>query len=203
MNLDSELYRLIDLMPASGRMYCKIISRPEQPIVISAELPLPWQQNRPIAINFDLWKQLTQPQRDLLLLRTVSWLLSIQWFKVDLYQGLIAAGLAGTLIEFIQADAAGIVVSSGLTLVAAAQIWRKSHDTQNQLAADEKAVQIAQRRGYTESDAAHHLLEAIEAVARIENRPTLDFTDLIRCQNLRSIAGISAIEVPDGVRQQG
>lgn len=200
MNLDSELHRLVDLMPASGRMYCKIISKPEQPSVISAELPLPWQQNRPIAINFDLWKQLTQPQRDLLLLQTVSWVLSIQWFKLDIYQGLIAAGLAGTLIELIQADAAGIIVASGLTIVAASQVWRKSRSSQNQLAADEKAVEIAQRRGYSETDAAHHLLTAIEAVAQIENRSTLDFTELIRCQNLRSIAKISAIEVPEGMR---
>ncbi len=200
MNLDSELHRLVDLMPASGRMYCKIISKPEQPSVISAELPLPWQQNHPIAINFDLWKQLTQPQRDLLLLQTVSWLLSIQWFKLDIYQGLTAAGLAGTLVELIQADATGIIVASGLTLVAASQIWRKSRGAQNQLAADEKAVEIAQRRGYSETEAAHHLLTAIEAVARIENRSTLDFTELIRCQNLRSIAKISAIGVPEGMR---
>jgi hypothetical protein len=198
----NELYRLIDLMPASGRMYCKVISKPEQPEVITAPFPLPWNETRPIAINPDLWQQLTQPQRDLLLLYTVSWLMSIQWFKFDLYQGLVAAGLAGTLLEALQADAAGIVTASGLTVLAAAQIWRKSRNTQTHLIADEKAIEVAQRRGYGEAEAAQQLLEAIEAVAQLENRP-LSFTELIRCQNLRVVAGLSAVGVPERVRKEG
>ncbi len=41
---------------------------------------------------------------------------------------------------------------------------------------------------------------AIEAVAQIEGR-SLDFNELIRCQNLKAISGISAVGVPDSVRQ--
>jgi len=37
-------------------------------------------------------------------------------------------------------------------------------------------------------------------VAQIEGR-SLDFNGLIRCQNLRAISGISAVGVPDRVRQ--
>jgi hypothetical protein len=63
--------------------------------------------------------------------------------------------------------------------------------------ADEAAIRIAQRRGYTESDAAHHLLSALDAIAEIEGRPSLNFTELLRCQNLRAIAGLSTVAVPD------
>jgi hypothetical protein len=38
-------------------------------------------------------------------------------------------------------------------------------------------------------------------VAQIEGR-SLDFNELIRCQNLKAIAGISAVGVPDSVRKE-
>jgi hypothetical protein len=44
------------------------------------------------------------------------------------------------------------------------------------------------------------LLSAIEAVAAIEGR-SLNFTELLRSQNLRSIAGVSPVGVPDRARQ--
>ena len=99
MNPDPEIRRLLDLMPASGRMLCKIVSKPQQPQVIASQVPMPWHQTRPIYINFDFWRQLPKPQRDLLLLRTASWLINVRWFKPDLYQGLTIAGLLGTAVE--------------------------------------------------------------------------------------------------------
>lgn len=194
----SEISRLLDLMPASGRMYCKIVST-QQPTVIAAKLPLPGQETRPIWINFDLWQQLTQPQRDLLLLQTVSWLLSIQWIKPNLYQGLVAVGVVGTLLESLQWNAVGMVTLGGLTTLAAAQLWRKNRSTEVEMAADQKAVQIAQRRGYAATVAAQSLIEAIEAVAKIEGRPN-SLTETLRCQNIRAfttpapVKGINAFQ---------
>ncbi|MGB5962283.1 MAG: DUF3318 domain-containing protein, partial [Coleofasciculaceae cyanobacterium] len=52
MNPDPEIRRLIELMPASGRMLTKIVSKPQQNTVIESQLPLPWSQARPICINF-------------------------------------------------------------------------------------------------------------------------------------------------------
>ncbi|MBD1849236.1 DUF3318 domain-containing protein [Leptolyngbya sp. FACHB-711] len=183
-----EQYRLIDLMPASGRMYCKIVSKPNQPQVIAAKVPLPWSESRPIAINFDRWQMLTQPQRDLLLLQKVSWLLSIDWFKPSLYQGLTAVGFAAIGWEFLRSDPAGIVVTTGLTFLAASQIWRKSRSLEQSQLADEEAIAIAQRRGYTSTEAARYLIEAIEAVALLEGR-SITVEEQVRCQSLRAIGG--------------
>lgn len=193
-----ETYRLLEIMPASGRMLTKIQSQPQQPTVISSAFPKPWDKPRLILINFDLWARLSQGQRDLLMLRTVCWQLNIQWFKIDIYQGLVAAGVLGTLLEMVQADAVGIVIAGSLTGLAASQIWRSQRSSQAELLADEAAIQVAQRRGYTEAEAAQYLLEAIQIVAKIEGRPHLSFTELIRCQNLRAIAGLSPFSIPQG-----
>ncbi len=205
MTPDLEILRLKDLMPASGRMSTRIVSKPEQTAVIvgpaAANL---WvrlrQQEKPIAINFDLWARLPQPQRDLLLLREVSWLSESNWFKLDLYQGLAVAGLLGTLLEAIQVDAVGTVVGGALTAVSVSQVWRANQGTGSQLAADEAAIRVAQRRGYPEPDAARHLLEGIQSVTKLEGRSAPEFTDLIRVQNLRSTAGLSAVAVPKSER---
>jgi hypothetical protein len=196
-----ELGRLIDLMPASGRMWCKISSKPEQDKVIDLEFPLPWNLNRQITINFNLWDQLSRPQRDLVILRTVSWATGIRWLKFDLYQGVAAIGLAGTLVELVQGDIVGVVVAGGLTAFAGTQIWRKNRSVQVELDADEAALLIAQRRGYTDAEAARHLLSAIEAIARLEGRPNLSLTELLRSQNLKAIAGLSPVSVPEQMRQ--
>jgi len=183
-----EQYRLIDLMPASGRMYCKILSRPDQPQVVTAKVPLPWSETRPIAINFDLWQKLTQPQRDLLLLQNVSWLLSIEWFEPGFYQGLTALGFAAIGWEFLRSDPTAILVTTGLTFLAASQIWRKSRSLEQLKIADERAIETAERRGYSAAAAAQSLIEAIEAVALIEGR-SITVEEQVRCQNLRSIGG--------------
>jgi hypothetical protein len=201
MTSGSEINRLLDLMPASGRMFCKIVST-QQPKVIAAKLPRPGQETRPVLINFDLWQQLTQPQRDLLLLHTVSWLLLIRWVKPDLYQGLVAAGLAGTMLELFQGNTAAVVTLGGLTTLAAAQIWRKNRSIDLETAADEKAIQIAQRRGYSAAVAAQSLIEAIEAVAKIEGRPNLSLNETLRCQNIRRFASPAPFVSNDELREK-
>ncbi len=201
MTPEPEIRRLLDVMPASGRMLTKIVSKPEQPQVINSPFPLPWSQARPIFINFDLWRRLSKPQRDMLILSTVNWLTSIKWFKPDWYQAIVIAGLVGGISELVQTDVLGALVAGGLTAIAGSQIWRNSRSAQTQLAADEAAIRVAIRRGYTETEAAQHLLSAIEAIAQIEGRSSLDFTELIRCQNLRAIGGISPVGVPDSVKK--
>jgi hypothetical protein len=201
MYSEPEIRRLLDVLPASGRMMTKLVSKPEQPVVIDYAFPMPWSQERPVWINFDLWSRLTKPQRDLLILRTVSWLTGIKWFKPNLYQGLVAAGAVGAIFELAQVDVVGIAVAGGLAAIAGTQIWRRNKSTQTEIDADEAALRVAERRGYEETEAARHLLTAIEAVAQIEGRPSLSFTELIRCQNLRSIAGISPVGVPESMKR--
>jgi len=203
MQLDSEISHLLDLMPASGRMFTKIVNRPEQSKVIEVPFPKPWnRETRPIYINFDLWKQLSRPERDLLLLRAVSRLINIRWFKPDLAQGLVAAGVLGVLIEASQQDAIGVIVSAGLTVVAAQRIWRGYRSTERELEADESAIAIATRRGYSEVQAAASLLDGVEMVAQLEGRQTLNFTELLRCQHLRKLANLSPVGVPTSVRAE-
>ncbi|AKG23411.1 DUF3318 domain-containing protein [Calothrix sp. 336/3] len=198
MESNVEIRRLIDIMPASGRMMAKIVSKPEQAKVIDANFPLPWNRERPVYINFDLWRRLTKPQRDLLLLRMVCWVVGIKWFKPDIYQGVAIAGILGGFVESSQSDAVGIVVAAGLSTLAIARIWTKNRSQESEIDADVGAIRIAQRRGYAEAEAAESLLSAIEAVAYIEKRPGLTFTELIRCQNLRAIAGLSSQNIPQG-----
>jgi hypothetical protein len=203
MNLEPEVSRLLDVMPASGRMLTKIVSRPQQAKVIDSPFPMPWnRESRPIYINFDLWRRLSRPQRDLLILRTVSNLTGIQWVKPDVYQALVLAGLLGLTAEIVQKDAVGILVAGGLTAIAANQIWRSNRSAQKEISADEAAIKVALRRGYTEKEAARHLLEAIETVAQLEGRSSLNFTELIRSQNLKAIANLSPVGVPDSIRQE-
>ncbi|NMG07089.1 DUF3318 domain-containing protein [Brasilonema sp. UFV-L1] len=197
MESNVEIRRLLDVMPASGRMMTKIVLKPEQAKVIDASFPFPWDRERPISINFDLWRRLTKPQRDMLLLRTVSWLTGVKWFKPDIYQGVAVAGLLGAFVESAQADVVGIAVAGGLTTLAALRIWRTNRSQETELNADQAAIRVAQRRGYSEAEAAQHLLSAVEAVAKIEGRSGLDFTELIRSQNLRAIAGLSSVSVQE------
>jgi predicted Zn-dependent protease len=104
-------------------------------------------------------------------------------------------------VELVQGDAVGVVVATGLSAIASTQIWRSTRSSQSELDADAAGIKVAIRRGYTESEAAQHLLFAIEAVAQIEGRSGLNFTELIRSQNLRAIAGLSPVGVPDTVKQ--
>jgi len=197
MEPNVEIRRLLDVMPASGRMTTKLVSKPQQAKVIDASFPQPWNQARPIYINFDLWRRLTKAQRDLLLLQMVSWLTGVKWFKPDIYQGMVLAGLVGGFLEAAQSDVVGVAVAGGLSAIAAWRIWRTNKSQESELNADAAAIKIAQRRGYSEAEAAQHLLTAIEAVAKIEGHSSLNFNELIRCQNLRAIAGLSPVGIPE------
>lgn len=203
MEPNVEIRRLFEVMPASGRMTMKIVSKPEQNQVIDSDFPLPGNQERLIYINFDLWGRLSKPQRDLLLLQKVAWLTGVRWFKPDIYQGVVLAGLLGGLVESAQSDIVGVAIAGGLSAIALLRIWRSHKSQDSQLNADNTAIKVAQRRGYTEAEAAGHLLSAIEAVAKIEGRSSLDFITLIRCQNLRAIAGLSAVGVPEDFPKPG
>ncbi len=196
MEPNLEIRRLLDIMPASARMTTKIVSKPQQPKIIDASFPLPWNRDRPIYINFDLWNRLTKPQRDLLLLQKVSWLIGVKWFKPELYQGVVLLGLLGGLVESAQSDVVGVAVAGGLSAIAALRIWRNHKSQESELNADMAAIRVAGRRGYSEVEAAGHLLSAIEAIAQIEGHSSLDFSELIRCQNLRAIAGLSPVGLP-------
>jgi Protein of unknown function (DUF3318) len=195
MEQNIEIRRLLDIMPASSRMTIKIISKPEQAKVIDVAFPLPWNSDRPIYINFDLWRRLTKPQRDMMLLRTVSWLTSVKWFKPDIYQGVAVAGVLGGFVELAQRDVVGFVAAAGLSSMAILRIWRQNNSQDSEIIADTTAIKIAQRRDYNETEAAEHLLTAVETVAKIEGRPGLDFIELIRTQNLRATAGLSSVGI--------
>jgi len=182
---DPELSRLIELMPASGRMLVQLIGKPEQSQVIDAPFPLPWKRSRPIYINFDLLRQLPLPEQDLAVLQAVCWVCEVEWFKPNLYQGLVALGLLGTTVEMMQADAVGMVAGGGLTAMAVMQIRRKNRQRDVMIEGDKAAVRVASRRGYTPEEAAGHLLKAIEHIAQIEGRNGLSVVELLRCQNLR------------------
>jgi Protein of unknown function (DUF3318) len=189
MEPNVEIRRLLDVMPATARMLIKVISKPEQSKVIDAAFPLPWHQDRPIYINFDLWHRLTKQQRDMMLLATIGWLTGVKWFKPDVYQGVVVAAILASLVESAQADAVGVFIGGGLAAIAIVRIWKINLSQESEINADAAAIRIAQRRGYSETEAAEYLLSAIETVAKIEGRPGLGFNELIRCQNLRAIAG--------------
>lgn len=202
MNFDTEIRHLVEIMPASGRMLVKVISKPQQSQVIETPFPLPWQRDsRPIYINFDLWQELTRSQRDLLFLRMVAWSTRVRWFKADLYQGVAVAGLLGGITEFVQGDAVGVVVAGGLSAIALNRIWRNARSAKGEIEADEAGIKVACRRGYEQAEAAQALLESIEAVAKIEGRMSLNFTELLRSQNLRAMANLSPVGIPAQVKQ--
>jgi len=192
-NPEPEILRLLDLLPASARMTVKLISRPEQLSVLVAPFPLPWKRDRPIYVNFDLWRRIPRPQRDLLLLRQSCWVMGVRWVEPNWYQGAALVGLASAAWQISQGDALGAVASGGLAGLAGWQIWRNNQRTERELEADFDAITLASRRGYSEQEAARTLLEGIETVAQLERRPGMEFMELLRCQRLRAIAGLSPL----------
>ena len=199
MESKAEIRRLLNVIPASSRMTVKIVSKPKQPKVIDATFPLPWTRERVISINFNFWSSLPQPQRDLLILQKVSWLTQVKWFQPQIYQGVAIAGLVAGVMESAQGDVLGVGVATGLSAMALLRIWRGNKSSELDLNADLAAIAIAQRRGYSETEAAEHLLSAIEAIAGIQKNGSLDFNELIRCQNLRAIAGLSSVGIPKSI----
>ncbi len=199
MNINEEISRLRDLLPASWRMTTSIKSKPEQPEAISSSQILPWKKGVQIGINFRLWRQLAEAERDLLVLHNVSWRLQTKWLQTGAYQGVAAMSLVGGIVEAVQGDVTGIAIAILLGTIGINQIVRGNKSSQVQVQADNEAIEIAQKRGYGEAEAARALLEAIPASARLMGRNTPEFTELIRCQNLRAIAGLSKTPIPDSV----
>lgn len=189
VNTNAEITRLKDLMPASGRMKTRIVIEERQSTVVETPFPRPWQRSHVITINWGLWQELSVSQRDLLFLHNVCWLMSVKLLKPELYQGVAAVGLLGTVFELFQTDAVGIVAAGGLTAIAASQVWRSNTGNQAKLDADDTAIRVAQRRGYSERDAVRHLLEAIETVPLIEGRGGMSYPELLRAQQLKSRLG--------------
>lgn len=202
VNTNAEITRLKDLMPASGRMKTRLMIDDRQSTVIETPFPRPWQRSHPITLNWRLWQELSVSQRDLLFLHNVCWLTSVQLLKPELYQGVAAVGLLGTVFELLQTDAVGILAAGGLTAIAASQVWRSNTGNQAKLDADETAIRVAQRRGYSERDAVRHLLEAIEAVPLIEGRGGMNYTELLRAQQLKSRLGTVKAPPPERIRTQ-
>jgi len=202
MNVATEFQRLRDLMPASGRMQTKLVGKSDRNVTIDAPFPYPWNRQRKIYINPTYWQELPQPERDLLALRTVCWVMGVRWFQIDVYRGAALAGIVASVAEMIQADPLGIVATGGLTALALQQIWKQNQSSAQEISADEAAIHVAQRRGYEAEAAAQALLQAIEHSAELEGRTSLGFTELLRCQNLRTIAKLSNIPMPDSFRNQ-
>ncbi|MEN9218793.1 MAG: DUF3318 domain-containing protein [Gloeomargarita sp. DG_2_bins_126] len=196
---DTEIGRLLDLLPASSRMKLRIIPQPQQAEVLTVPFPWPWRSEWPVQINFPLWQNLTEPQRDLLFLRTDRWLRGISWFRPGWSQGRPLAGGGGVAFRATQGAGVGVGGGAGLAGVALRQLLNNYRSPAYELQADEAAITLAQRRDYTETEAAQALLAAIEQQARLERRG-LNFTELVRSQNLRVLAGLSTVAVPSHYR---
>ncbi|MEI6064438.1 MAG: DUF3318 domain-containing protein [Pseudanabaena sp. ELA748] len=197
MNINEEIARLRDLMPASWRMATSIKSKPEQIEVIFSVQILPWQKGTQVNINFRLWRQLPEAQRDLLLLHEIGWRQQTKWLQTGAYQGIAATALVGGIIEAVQGDVTGIAIAFLLGTIGINQILRKNQGSQIKIDADSEAIAVAQKRGYREDEAARALLDAIPAAARLSGRDKPEFTELIRCQNLKAIAGLSKTTIPE------
>lgn len=193
VNTNVEVTRLKDLMPASGRMKVRIVMEDRQSTLIQAPFPRPWKRSHPIFISSTFWQALSPAQRDLLFLHYVCWLTGFKLIKPQLYQGIAVAGLLGTAFELFQGDAVGSAAAGSLTAIAVNQVWRSNTGTQAKLEADAAAIRIAQRRGYTEREAAQHLLAAVEATPAIEGRGGLQYVELLRVQNLRVLLGSAGV----------
>ena len=197
MNINEEISRLRDILPASWRMTTAMKSKPEINEPISSLVISPWSKGTEIRINFRLWRQLTEAQRDMLLLHEVSWRQKTKWLQTGAYQGIAAAAIAGGVVEAIQGDVTGIAIAILLGTIGINQILRTNRGSQIKMQADNEAIEVAQRRGYSEAEAAKALLEAIPAVARLAERVKPEFTELIRCQNLRVISKSSKVTIPE------
>lgn len=199
VNPNTEITRLKELMPASARMKIRIILNDRQISVIKAEFPRPWQRSHTVTLNIDLWQHLAPAERDLLFLRTISWVMLANPLKPNGYHLLAGAGVAGGLLELVQGDAVGLLAAGGVAALAGWQVWRGLNGLPMEMAADDRAVQVAQRRGYTQTDAVKALIRALEAVPPLEGRRVLTQAELMRCQNLRSQTRLTEFSsVPTG-----
>ncbi len=196
MNPSDEIARLRDLLPAAWRMQTSIKIKNDQPEVISSRLQFNIAGAVQIYLNSRLWQELSMSQRDLIFLREVAWRQTTTWFQLGTFQGLAVLGATGLIIEAIDGDFMGIAIAVLLTGVGLQQLLRRQRSAETEITADAEAIDIAQRRNYSEQDATISLLEAIPAIAKLEGRHKPSFTELLRCQNLRILSGQSNIKMP-------
>ncbi|MFN5924792.1 MAG: DUF3318 domain-containing protein, partial [Pseudanabaena sp.] len=136
MNINEEIARLRDLLPASWRMCTAIKSKPEQFEPLSSLAILPWQKGTQININFRLWRQLPEPQRDLLFLHEISWRQKTKWLQLGTYQGIAAVSIFGGIVEVVQGDVTGIAIALLLGTIGINQILRTNKSSQVRVEAD-------------------------------------------------------------------
>ena len=185
MNINSEISRLLDVMPASGRMLTKIVSKSTQSEVIRIPFAFPWNRSkRLIYINFDLWYQLTEAQRDLLILRVGFHLQDVYSFKLNLNQFILSLGVLELFIKVLQRDTLGISIFGILIIIFTKQFWYGNQNIQKELDFDKDTIKASLKRGYRKDDAAKHLLEGIKKIAKLESHPKLE--SKIRLEYLQS-----------------
>jgi hypothetical protein len=195
----SEIARLKDLLPASWRMSTTVQSVGQTGVIEVSAARFPWQATVAVGINFPLWEELNSSQRDLVFLRTVAWGQEQRLYRPGRFQAVTLLAVLGGIAELAEGDLVGVAIALLLAGVGGSQVWRQTRSSQVQLAADREAIAVAQRRGYGEREAAQALLGAIPLLAKLEGRTTPDFVELLRCQNLRAIAGLSRVTVPTGL----
>ena len=111
MNINEEIARLRDLLPASWRMTTSIKSKAELSKPIASLPILPWQKGTQVNVDFRLWRQLPEAQRDMLFLYEVSWRQQTKWLQTGVYQGVAEIALIGGIIETVQGDVTGIAIA--------------------------------------------------------------------------------------------
>lgn len=168
-------------------MWVKLIDRPGQRQVVVVRRPWPWEKSRPLYLNVSLWQQLSQPGRDLLILRETCWLTGLPWFSPNVYQAAVVGAAAVAIAQGFQGEVVGALLASGLAGVAGTQVWRLARPELRELAIDRETLALAERRGYDRPVAAQALARAIEQVARLEERPRLTALETLRCQALQAV----------------
>ncbi|MDX1977880.1 MAG: DUF3318 domain-containing protein [Pseudanabaenaceae cyanobacterium bins.68] len=191
---NQEIMELEDLLPASWRMQTKVFSGYERLPLISSNLPKPWNRRLKVNLNFRQWQELSRSERDLLFLQEVAGRLTPRWLTLGLDQALTLLALVATAWQFSQSDLGGAGLGILLTLLAGDRLRRQQTGLPARIKADQETLQIAQRRGYSSTQAAKALLQGL---AKLHERqePGLDY--LIRCEHLRAIATRTEIGVPD------
>lgn len=186
-NLQEEIQRLRDLLPASLRPLLTIEAMPygANDRLLRVKPRPPWQPTGTLQIDFSRWANIPQPQRDLLFLREAGWFDSRNWLQPGLYQGLAVSGVLATVLELTLQNPLSVVLAGGVTGLAVRQIWSGMNSDTAHFDADEFALRRAQYRGYDRRSAARHLVLALENVQRVDKS---DVQIVMRLQRLKAIA---------------
>lgn len=191
---NQEIMELEDLLPASWRMQTKVFSGYERLPLISSNLPKPWNRRLKVNLNFRQWQELSRAERDLLFLQEVAGKLTTRWLAFGLDQGLTLLAVIATAWQFSQSDLGGTALGILLTLLAGDRLRRQQTGLPARIKADQETLQLAQRRGYSPSQSARALLQAL---AKLHDRQELNLDYLVRCEHLRAIANRTEIGIPD------